>query len=57
MKKHQLAQKIIKILIESDLSIDDQLEVIKNVQDRLQFCKIAGTKCRQMKINYETNNT
>ena len=53
MKKHQLAQKITKILIESGLSIDDQLEVIKSVQDRLQFCKIAGTKCRQMKIDYE----
>lgn len=40
MKTHKLEMKIIKLLIESELSIKDQLEFIKSVQKRLEFCKL-----------------
>lgn len=50
MKRHELAQKIVKILIESELSISDQLKVIKNVKDRLYFCKITGAEMKQTKL-------
>lgn len=55
MEKHQLAQKIIKILIESGLSIDDQLEVLKKTREKVEFCKLAGIKANQLKIEYEAN--
>jgi hypothetical protein len=42
MKVHERAMKIVKMLIESELSIDDQLKVIKSVQKRLEFCKVKG---------------
>jgi hypothetical protein len=52
MKTHTFAMKIVKMLIESELSIDDQLNVIKSVQKRLEFCKIKGNemKNKQLKI-------
>jgi hypothetical protein len=42
MISHTLTMKIIKMLIESELSIDNQLKVIKSVQKRLEFCKVKG---------------
>jgi hypothetical protein len=51
MEKHQLAMKICKILIESDLSISDQLKVIEMVKERLKFCKETGQKMSQLTLN------
>ena len=50
MKKHELAMKICKILIESDLSISDQLKVIESVRERLKFCKETGQKMSQLEL-------
>lgn len=41
MRKQELVQKIIKILIESGLSVNNQLEVIQNVKERLDFCTVT----------------
>lgn len=50
MDKHELAMKIIKILIESGLSIPNQLKVIQNVKDRLVFCNNTGIELKQTKL-------
>lgn len=52
MKKHELAQKIVKLLIDSELSIFEQLKVIKNVKERLDFCKNTGQKMKQTKLEW-----
>ena len=52
MTKHELAMKICKILIESDLSISDQLKVIESVRERLQFCKQTGQEMKQLTFNF-----
>ena len=36
---HEKAMEIVKLLIESGLSISDQLKVINNVKEKLEFCK------------------
>jgi hypothetical protein len=46
MKSHTVAMKIIKLLIESELSMNDQLKVIKSVQKRLEFCKVKGNEMK-----------
>jgi len=51
MTKHELAMKICKILIESDLSINDQLKVIEMVKERLKFCKETGRKMSQLTLD------
>ena len=38
-RTHELAMKIVKLLIESGLSINDQLKVINDVREKLLFCK------------------
>ena len=53
MTEHQLAMKIIKILIESGLSVSDQLEVIKSVQKRLEFCKLTAHRMAQKQTKLE----
>ena len=53
MTEHQLAMRVIKILIESGLSVTDQLEVIKGVQQRLQFCKLTAHKMEQKQTKLE----
>lgn len=50
MKHKELAQKIIKLLIESDLSITQQLKVIWMVKSRLDFCKQTGEEIKQTKL-------
>ena len=51
MTKYELALKICKILIESDLSINDQLKVIESVKQKLKFCKETGQKLSQLTLN------
>lgn len=47
---NELAQKIIKLLIESELSISQQLKVVKMVKERLDFCKNTGAEMKQTKL-------
>lgn len=48
--KHELAMKVIEILIDSELSISDQLKVIEMVKNRLKFCKEIGAELKQLKL-------
>lgn len=50
---HKKANEIVKLLIESGLSIDDQLIVLKQVREKLQFCKIKGMEIDQQKFNFK----
>ena len=50
MSNHQLAMAITKLLIESELSIFQQMKVIKKVQDTLTFCKKTGQEMKQQKL-------
>ena len=53
MKKQELALKIIKLLIESNLSISEQLKVIANVKEKLDFCRKTGLELKQTKIDFQ----
>jgi len=48
---HETSIEIIKILIESELSINEQLKVIRNVKEKLDFCKSVGIEMKQLKLN------
>ena len=48
---HKLAMSIVKLLIESELSINDQLKVINNVREKLMFCKTTGQEMKQTKLD------
>ena len=48
---HKLAMSIIKLLIDSGLSINDQLKVINNVREKLMFCKTTGQEMKQTKLD------
>lgn len=47
---HKLAMKIVKLLIESELSIKDQLHIINEVRDKLMFCKKTGQEMKQLTL-------
>jgi repressor of nif and glnA expression len=49
-EKHETAMKITEILIESGLSITNQLRVIEMVKERLKFCKETGAELNQVKL-------
>jgi hypothetical protein len=48
--KNQIANEIIKLLINSGLSVSDQLRVIKLVKQRLDFCKTTGLEMQQLQL-------
>ena len=48
-----LANKIIKTLIESGCSISQQLQIIKLVKAKLDFCKTTGAKMQQIEFDFE----
>jgi len=48
--KTELANDIIKILINSGLSLSDQLKVIELVKERIIFCKKTGQKMQQIEL-------
>lgn len=50
-KKYKTVQKIIALLIESDLTINDQLKVIENVKFRLNFCKETANQMKQITLD------
>ena len=47
---HKKAMEIVKLLIESGLSISDQLKVINNVKEKLEFCKKTAQELKQLKL-------
>ena len=49
-RTHKLAMKVVKLLIESGLSINDQLKVINDVRDKLLFCKKTGQEMKRLKL-------
>ena len=49
-RTHKLAMEIVKLLIDSGLSINDQLKVINNVKEKLEFCKKTGQELKQLKL-------
>ena len=51
-KQHKLAMDIVSLLIESGLSITDQLRVIEMVREKLKFCKETGQKLNQLELDY-----
>ncbi len=50
-RTHRLAMEIVKLLIDSELSISDQLKVINNVREKLLFCKKTGEQMKQLTLN------
>lgn len=46
-RTHKLAMEIVKLLIDSGLSINDQLKVINDVREKLLFCKKTGQEMKQ----------
>ena len=49
-RTHKLAMEIVKLLIDSGLSINDQLKVINDVREKLEFCKKTGQELKQLKL-------
>lgn len=49
-EKHETVVRITEILIESGLSITNQLRVIEMVKERLKFCKETGAELNQQKL-------
>ena len=49
-RTHKLAMEIVKLLIDSCLSINDQLKVINDVREKLLFCKKTGQEMKQLKL-------
>jgi hypothetical protein len=48
--KHQVAMEIVQILIESGLSLNEQLKIIEMVREKLKFCKQTGAEMKQLKF-------
>lgn len=49
-RTHRLAMDIVKLLIDSELSISDQLKVINKVREKLLFCKETGEQMKQLTL-------
>ena len=49
-RTHKLAMEIVKLLIDSGLSINDQLKVINDVRKKLLFCKKTGQEMKQLTL-------
>lgn len=50
MNNQEKANQIVKLLIESGLSVSDQLKVINNVREKLLFCKKTGQEMKQFRL-------
>jgi hypothetical protein len=46
-----LANKIIKLFIDEKISLNKQLEIIKMVKERIDFCKKDGADIEQLKLD------
>ena len=49
-RTHELAMEIVKLLIDSGLSVNDQLKVINDVREKLLFCKKTGQEMKQLTL-------
>jgi repressor of nif and glnA expression len=49
--KHTLAMEIVKLLIDSGLSISDQLKIINDVRQKLELCRKTGAEMKQYKLD------
>ena len=49
-RTHKLAMEIVKLLIDSGLSINDQLKVRNDVRKKLLFCKKTGQEIKQLTL-------
>ena len=49
-RTQKLAMEIVKLLIESGLSVNDQLKVINDVREKLLFCKKNGQEMKQLTL-------
>ena len=47
---NELAQEIVKILIESGLPLYEQLKVIQSVREKVQFCRDTANQMKQTKL-------
>lgn len=50
MKAQEIANNIIKIFIENNIPITQQLEILKMVKQRLDFCRNTGAELKQFKL-------
>jgi len=48
--KQELAQEIVKILIESGLPLYEQLKIIQSVREKVQFCRDTANQMKQTKL-------
>jgi hypothetical protein len=48
---HDVAMKISKLLIDSELTINEQFQVLKDTKYRLDFCRKIGAEIKQHKLN------
>ena len=46
-----LANRIIKIFIDDNIPLSQQLEIIKIVKQRIEFCKKTGAEIKQLKLD------
>lgn len=44
------ANEIIKLFIDNDIPINQQLQILKIVREKLDFCKKVGAEIRQQKL-------
>jgi hypothetical protein len=49
-RTHKLTMQVVSLLIESGSSVREQLEVIKDVTQKLKFCITTGQSIEQYKI-------
>jgi hypothetical protein len=47
---NELAQEIVKILIESGLPLYEQLKIIQSVREKVQFCRDTANQMKQTKL-------
>ena len=44
------ANEIIKFFIDNDISLFQQLEILKMVKEKIEWCRKTGTEMRQVKL-------
>jgi len=49
-KSNEKANEIIKLFIDNDIPISQQLQILKIVREKLDFCKKMGAEIRQKKL-------
>jgi hypothetical protein len=47
---NQLANEIIKLFIDNDISLNQQLEILKLVRKKIEFCRSTGKKISQKEL-------